>query len=351
MRRARGYLHLPTGAPGKGVTEQAQRLGLPAAPRDPLPKAPQLTGSGTSGTSRRGGPGSRRCRSCRRTACSWWHCRDSAPPGLWVRIRQALPCCWGSLPRSLTQQSTHRPGEDQSGRPDTALPIPTPHRAVPTTQSSALKAPPAAYGRCHEPRSSWSSHPSFAPRGCCPERSHRAGTSLHTSSGCSLLLQHPQRDAAAALYAQRARCSAKAMLWTCIALLHTSSYLPCTSSSAGTCRSDWGIRCTRLHHTASTCLSRFAPYSAPPRRCLQKRGGQGERRRKKGFIRGCTAREGDVFAARAGSAARVVCWDVVLGCLRPSYLRGTSCNTNRCPGPGRSLPLSCLGPRDPPCPT
>lgn len=229
-----------------------------------------------------------------------------------MRIQRALPCCWGSLPRSLTQQNMHRPREDQGGRPDTALPIPTPHRAVP--KSSALKAPPAAYGCCHEPRSSWSSHPSFAPRGCCPKQSHRAGTSLHTSSGCSLLLQHPQRDAAAALYTRRARCSAKATLWTCIALLHTSSYLPCTSSSAGTCRSDWGIRCTRLHHTASTCWSRFVPYSAPPRRCLQKRGGRGERRRKKGLISGCTARGGDVLASRVvllpESCAGMLFWDV-----------------------------------------
>lgn len=86
----------PWGHLEKRETGHVQHLGVPSTDPSRTRSFTQLTGAGTSGTSRRNGPGSRRCRACRHIGCCGRLGRDSAPPGLRARgevaLTPALPC-------------------------------------------------------------------------------------------------------------------------------------------------------------------------------------------------------------------------------------------------------------------
>lgn len=146
-----------------GDMGQVQQLGIPTAAQE-LPSF-QLTRSGTFGTSHRGGQVSRRCRSCKRTTCSWWGCRDSPPPGLWTRSNTALLGLSHPLPNAANNPQAQGSPACSPGWSFT----------LPTCQSNdCIKAPTAACKHRHAPKPSQSlledSHPSFAQGMlCCVE--------------------------------------------------------------------------------------------------------------------------------------------------------------------------------------
>lgn len=90
VRRAGSQLHLTLGTPAEGAQGRLS-AGGPSTHGRGTQRLTQLTGAGTSGTSRRGALGSRRCRSCRRIVCPGRLGRDSAPPHLWVTGDNAVP--------------------------------------------------------------------------------------------------------------------------------------------------------------------------------------------------------------------------------------------------------------------
>lgn len=192
-----------------------------------------------------------------------------------------------------------------------------------------------------------------------PRRTETQGwhTSLHAGSGRSLLLQHPQREAA-----PRGCCG-----WVCALNAELCGQPKPCCRPASPSRTPAPTFPTRPAAQAPAevtgvfdvpvCFTRQARAGAVLLFTVLRHvgackkgwtGGEEEEERAYQWLYstgwGCPC-------SKSWFCCKVVCCDVFSGCLRPSYLRGTACNTNRCPGPGKSLPLSCLAPRDPPCPS
>lgn len=139
----------PWGHLEKRETGHVQHLGVPSTDPSRTRSFTQLTGAGTSGTSRRNGPGSRRCRACRHIGCCGRLGRDSAPPGLRARGEVALtqprhaPPPPSFVKVANNPELTHKPGADQVTLccRISALPCPASDLNMP----KSINAPPADY--------------------------------------------------------------------------------------------------------------------------------------------------------------------------------------------------------------